>query len=217
MTDQHSGLEQTLHRDPSRLDLAGLVAARICHDLVSPLGAIGNGVELMQMTGGGAGPEADLIRESADTAAAKLRFLRLAFGAGGRTGMNLADAGRIASDHQRGTRANVRWEVHGTAQRAEVRLVLLAMLCIESAMATGGEIIVSRNGDRWQIDGAAEALRLEPSLWHALAAGRPPHDVDAARVHFAVFAEAARSVGIDLGVRTAPESVALSFPTLNGD
>ena len=47
-----------------RADLAALIAARICHDLVNPLGAIGNGVELLTLTGQGSDAEMDLIVES---------------------------------------------------------------------------------------------------------------------------------------------------------
>lgn len=61
-------------------DLAALIGSRICHDLISPIGAIGNGVELLAMTGA-AGPEVALIAESVAAANARIRFFRIAFGA----------------------------------------------------------------------------------------------------------------------------------------
>ena len=65
-------------------ELASLVAARLCHDLVSPLGAIGNGVELLEMSGDFPGisksPELALITESVRSARARVRFFRTAFG-----------------------------------------------------------------------------------------------------------------------------------------
>ena len=42
---------------PDKPDLAALVGSRICHDLISPIGAIGNGVELLMMEGAAKGPE----------------------------------------------------------------------------------------------------------------------------------------------------------------
>ena len=68
--------------DPTVLEL---LASRICHDLISPVGAVHNGVEFLQEMGAEAGGEAiDLIAHSAETAAAKLQIFRLAYGAGGR-------------------------------------------------------------------------------------------------------------------------------------
>ena len=65
---------------PGSPDLSSLVAARLCHDLISPIGAIGNGMELLQMTEGRGVAELELISDSLATALAKLRFYRLAFG-----------------------------------------------------------------------------------------------------------------------------------------
>jgi len=67
-----------------RPDLNALVGSRICHDLISPIGAIGNGVELLQMESAAQGPELALISESVTNANARIRFFRIAFGAAGR-------------------------------------------------------------------------------------------------------------------------------------
>ena len=61
-------------------DLAALIASRICHDLISPIGAIGNGVELLAMEPGGPRPEMALISESVANANARIRFFRICFG-----------------------------------------------------------------------------------------------------------------------------------------
>src|SRR3954470_6811530 len=62
-----------------------LLASRVCHDLISPVGAVHNGVEFLQETGVEAGAEAvALIAHSAQQASAKLQIFRLAYGAGGR-------------------------------------------------------------------------------------------------------------------------------------
>jgi len=61
-----------------------LIVSKVCHDLVSPVGAIGNGVELMEELGGSAGNEAlSLISSSATQAARRLKCFRLAYGAAG--------------------------------------------------------------------------------------------------------------------------------------
>ena len=55
-------------------DLAALIGSRICHDLISPIGAIGNGVELMMMDGTAKTPELALIAESVANANARIRY-----------------------------------------------------------------------------------------------------------------------------------------------
>jgi histidine phosphotransferase ChpT len=64
------------------LDLAALVSSRICHDLLSLIGAINNGLELLNMSGASPiGPEMQLICDSVKSASARIRFFRIAFGA----------------------------------------------------------------------------------------------------------------------------------------
>src|SRR5215211_9517852 len=82
------------------LDLAALLCSRVCHDLISPVGAIMNGLEVME---DGKDEETskfamDLIKKSAKTASAKLQFCRLAFGAAGSAGaqIDLGDAQNMA-------------------------------------------------------------------------------------------------------------------------
>src|SRR5690606_36320108 len=91
-----AGVPGTGGRSAEAPDLGALVASRICHDLVNPLGAIGNGVELLALTTGfgpaagpqgaslqgtaGGSPELALIAESTTHAAARARLFRLAFG-----------------------------------------------------------------------------------------------------------------------------------------
>src|ERR1700712_5356401 len=72
-------------------DLAALLCSRVCHDIISPVGAINNGLELLDE--GGADEDAmKLIRASARNASARLQFARIAFGAAGSAGM-LIDTG----------------------------------------------------------------------------------------------------------------------------
>ena len=63
-------------------DLAALISTRICHDLVNPLGAIANGMEMLRMVNSANGPEMDLIDLSVRSATARIQVFRLAFGAG---------------------------------------------------------------------------------------------------------------------------------------
>ena len=61
-------------------NITALVAARMCHDLASPICAIGNGVELVELTGKTLGQEGELVKASVNAAVAKLKLFRIAFG-----------------------------------------------------------------------------------------------------------------------------------------
>ena len=78
MPHQHAGLKIRLHSSlheriamSDKTDLAALLGSRICHDLISPIGAIGNGLELLMMDPGTHGPEMSLISESVGHANAR--------------------------------------------------------------------------------------------------------------------------------------------------
>ncbi len=84
------------------LELAALVSSRICHDVINPVAAISNGLEMLDEEPDQAMRDAamDLIRKSAAQASAKLQFARLAFGAAGSAGaeIDLRDAEKVARD-----------------------------------------------------------------------------------------------------------------------
>ena len=96
-------------------DLSALVSARLCHDLISPMGAIGNGLELLQLAGGPAGAELALVNDSLATALAKLRFYRVAFGpADPQARQSFEEAAQITDAMFHG-RFTVAWERGDTA------------------------------------------------------------------------------------------------------
>ena len=169
------------------------------------------------MSGGGAGPEADLVRESAEAAAAKLRFCRIAFGTGGEQAVNLSEMGRVAADMRRGTRATCRWTADGTATRAEARLAFLLTLCVEGALPGGGTVTIGRDGSAWRVAGTGPAPRCEPAMWAMLGGGAVPSDLDAARVHFALARAAADALGVVVGVEFADDGVATAFAVDRAD
>ena len=96
------------------LELAALISSRICHDVISPVGAIANGLEMLDEEQDEAMREQtmDLIRKSARQASAKLQFARLAFGAAGSAGaeIDLRDAERVARDFVQGVKHTLSWQ-----------------------------------------------------------------------------------------------------------
>ncbi|MFB2531843.1 histidine phosphotransferase family protein [Paracoccus sp. p4-l81] len=151
--------------------LAGLVTARLCHDLISPLGAIGNGVELLAMPGAQAnGPELTLVSESVDTAQARIRMFRVAFGASASDQrMSSPEAAGLMQDLARTGRLTIDWQAEGDMARREVKMLLLAGLCLETALPRGGRVLVCRSGDYtqpgWRLVAEAPRTRPDPELW----------------------------------------------------
>ena len=170
---------------PETPDLLDLIGSRICHDLISPLGAIGNGVELLSMTPAANSPELALIAESIGAANARIRFYRVAFGAAGEgQRMGRSEVASILADTTRGSRLTIDWAPQGDPSRAEVKLAFLLIQCLETAMPYGGRIAVTHEAGRWQIRGTAPRMKLDPNLWALLTSPDPAPAVSAAQVHF---------------------------------
>lgn len=171
-------------------DLTALLGSRICHDLISPLGAIGNGIELLALGGGPMAPELALISESVLSANARIRFFRIAYGASqGDQRISRAEASAILGDLWRGGRLTVDWLTDADLSRREAKILFLLLQCLESAMPFGGRIRVDRSGSRWILTGLAQKMRIEQALWEILVNREPDSGIEAGQVHFALAAE----------------------------
>ena len=71
-----------------------------------------------------------------------------------------------------------------------MRLVFLLLLCVETALAYGGEVRVNHDGARWSIVAEAPRLKVDPALWEVLSDLHPPAEIGAGQVHFALVPEA---------------------------
>jgi histidine phosphotransferase ChpT len=134
--------------------IAALVGARLCHDLISPIGAIGNGLELLRMSEGQGGEaELGLISDSLGTALAKLRFYRVAFGPADAQARQALDEARQITDAMFHGRLSVVWAGAGdaTVSRATAQLAYLAILCFERSLPMGGEVRVTAGGAAIQL------------------------------------------------------------------
>jgi histidine phosphotransferase ChpT len=182
-------------RSPA-LDLAAMIASRMCHDLNNPLGAIGNGLELLALNGQAPSPEMKLIVQSVETAKARVQFLRVAFGTANRQQrMSGPEVAAIIAAHAGGGRVRIDWQAPGEADRGSVRLAFLLLMGLETALAFGGTITVTRAGGRWQLVGEAERIRDLADLWAAVAWRAPLPEITPSLVHFALAREVSRAIG----------------------
>lgn len=171
--------------------LASLIGSRICHDLISPVGAIQNGIELLALEGAVRGPEMMLISDSVAAASAKIRFLRVAFGLAGH-GQKIGppEVTCILDDISRAGRVTFDWTPQGSFERTDIQEVFLALLCLESSMPFGGTISVTRPDDSavgWEVSGPAQTARPDPSVWQTLQTGDGIDAVMPAHVQFALL------------------------------
>jgi histidine phosphotransferase ChpT len=194
-------------------DLAALIGSRICHDLISPIGAIGNGVELLMMDGSVNSPEVALISESVAQANARIRFFRMAFGAADQRDQRVARAEvqSILADQTRGGRLSIAWTSASEMARIEVKLTFLVLMCLENALPFGGKIAVIQEEDRWFIAADADRIKKDDAFWAHLTEPGDTIDATPGRVHFALVPGALARSGRSLSVRFSERRIDLSY------
>lgn len=197
---------------PNATTLSALIGSRICHDLISPIGAIGNGLELMEL-GGTAGPEVALVSESVGNASARIRFFRVAFGmADADQRIGRAEITGTLQDLWRGHRLKVDWQVGGDPPRPDVKLAFLSLLCLEHALPWGGQVTIARTAGHWHIVAEADKLRLVEPLWSRLTDGKPPEGpLGPAEVQFALLPLESKAQRRKLETVIRESSVSLAF------
>lgn len=137
---------------PDALELAALLCSRVCHDLISPVGAIVNGLEVLDDN---PKPEdrdfaLDLIRKSAKTASARLQFCRLAFGAAGSSGaqIDLGDAQNMAKGHIEDGKVTLTWNLPRLLlPKNRVKLLLNMLIIAQQTIPRGGTLMIDPVGE----------------------------------------------------------------------
>jgi histidine phosphotransferase ChpT len=191
------------------LDLAALLCSRVCHDLISPVGAIVNGLEVLDED---KDEETrvfamDLIKKSARQASAKLQFCRLAFGAAGSAGaqIDLGDAEKVVRGLLEDEKLKIAWNLpHELLPKNQVKLLLNMLMIGAGAIPRGGSLTVDRaeGGHGFRITAAGLNARVTQATSELLV-GNPAHTVDAHAVQPFYTGILARECG--LGVSAAAE------------
>ena len=205
-------------------DLASLLCSRLCHDLLSPVGALNNGLELMADEPDPAMRERclELLNESARASANKLKFFRLAFGAAGGFGdvIDTREAySALSGLFEPDKKIELGWIVAGDAlPKGAVKLLLNLALIAGDALVRGGRLDVGaeRDGATLEIVIRAEGPRilLDPSLRETLTKGSAGGTVEP-RAAGAWLAHAlASEAGGELRLSDAGESVLMIGATL---
>jgi histidine phosphotransferase ChpT len=133
------------------LDLAALLCSRVCHDLISPVGAVVNGLEVLEEAKDEETKNfaLDLIKKSANTASAKLQFCRIAFGAAGSAGaqIDLGDAQTTARGFLEDEKTKLAWNLpRELLAKNKVKLLLNMLLIAGQTIPRGGQLTVDPVG-----------------------------------------------------------------------
>jgi histidine phosphotransferase ChpT len=201
------------------MDLAALLCSRVCHDVISPVGAIINGLEVLD---GEQDEEMravamELIKKSADSASARLQFCRLAFGAAGSFGalIDTGDAEKVARDIFTNGRTVLQWNCgRRMASRASVKLLLNLCLIAASAVPRGGVIAVDILGEdnamTLRVEARGTNARLSHSAADFLTNAVPNEPIDGHSIQLYFTTLLARECQATLNVSTSPENVTLT-------
>ncbi|MCI0467270.1 MAG: histidine phosphotransferase family protein [Beijerinckiaceae bacterium] len=208
------------------IDLAAFLCSRVCHDIISPVGAIINGLEVLDEEEDAEmrGFALELIKKSAEQASARLQFCRLAFGAAGGAGalIDMSDAEKVARGLFDGERTELKWNAPALLMpKNQVKLILNLCLIAAAAVPRGGVIEVKVSGPREVETVTVSAKGANPRLpghFPLLLAGTPdralssPQDIQA--YYTGLVANAA---GMNLTVASEAECIAFEAGALSAE
>ncbi|MBP2237272.1 histidine phosphotransferase ChpT [Sinorhizobium kostiense] len=200
-------------------DLAALLCSRVCHDIISPVGAINNGLELLDE--GGADSDAmDLIRTSALNASVRLKFARLAFGASGSVGASI-DTGEAEKAAKDFAAAEKKTEVTWSGPRAiiaknRVKLLLNLFLIAYGAIPRGGSIEITLENPEFDaiftLAAKGRMMRVPPKLVELLS-GTPEEAIDAHSIQPYYTVLLAEEAGMTIDVVSTGEEIVFTART----
>lgn len=196
--------QETGPRPMNELDLGALLVSRVCHDLISPVAAISNGLEILADE-----EDADmrahamrLIEHSVGQAKARLLFARLAFGAMGSAGaeIDLREVGQVAAEFFGAGKAKLDWQAPPLAIDKEIIRVLLNLSALGAdCIPRGGSLTVKVDAPRGMIVASVTAkglkANLAPDIKEGLALATPHEDLTGRTIAPYVTALLAKKLG----------------------
>lgn len=199
-----------------------LMASRLCHDLVGPVGAVNNGLELLEEELGEPGGMGDdalrLAMDSARRAAQGLQFYRFAFGmAGSRVGGDLGEVETLVRQFLGSERTELVWEVAGDLAVAPedtgkvlLNMILIGKECLQGTGTLSSSVSAEDGGVALTVVAAGERASLRDDLRPALADDPAVEDLSPRTVHAYLAQLFARRLGATLACEAAAGRVRVS-------
>jgi len=204
---------------PDALELAALLCSRVCHDLISPVGAIVNGLEVLDDNPKPEDREfaLDLIRKSAKTASARLQFCRLAFGAAGSAGAQIdtGDAEKVARGLIEDEKTKISWNLPRILLgKNRVKLLLNMLLLAAQAIPRGGQLTVDPvgEGDKlgFRVSVTGLNAKIPQSIPPLLAATPSDHAIDAHAIQPFYTGMLAKNCGLSVSMASEGEAIVVA-------
>jgi histidine phosphotransferase ChpT len=200
------------------LDFAALLVSRVCHDLVSPIGAVVNGLEVLEDERDAA-MRADamkLIVSSAEQAAARLQFARIAFGAAGSAGaqLDLTEVGRIVRGLFGGGKVELDWQAASLNWPKDwAKLLMNATLVAADSLPRGGRVLVTTTADAgapgFTVRATGQGARILEEVERA-ARGEPKGPLDGRSIQPYLAHKLARTLNAGLTLTSRDNEVQLA-------
>lgn len=202
------------------LDLAALLCSRVCHDVISPVGAIVNGLEVLADEKDTSMREFafDLIEKSAKQASARLQFARLAFGAAGSAGASIdtGDAEHVARTFLSDDKTSLSWSgPRLLLPKNRVKLLLNLMLIAVTAIPRGGVLAVeiAEDGARFVLKAKGTNARIPPHAPELMAGQTADGTVDAHSIQPFYAGLVAEAAAMNVGFAIDGDEVTITAST----
>jgi histidine phosphotransferase ChpT len=189
----------------SDIDLAALLCSRVCHDVISPVGAITNGLELLDVEEDEGMREMamSLVRKSAKQASAKLQFCRIAFGAAGSSGsvIDMGEAGDIAKAFVGDEKVRLEWQApRENRPKQEVKLLLNMMLIAMASIPRGGLVSARVEEQGFTVHACGEGARINDKIEQVILGTAGADELDARLIQPYFARRLADAAGLSLAI-----------------
>ena len=187
------------------------LASRMCHDLISPIGAVHNGIEFLQDMGAeGVDDAIGLIAHSSSQASARLQLFRLVYGAGVKTtALELSDIHSVMENYLKGDdKISQHWDpeaplVEGTPSTGLCKMLLATLMIAHECLPKGGMIKVEKGPDgAVLVHASGENAQPRQGTERGLAGDLDLDEMDPRLVHSYVTWLMGQSYGFDVNIDT---------------
>jgi histidine phosphotransferase ChpT len=203
----------------NEIDFSALLVSRVCHDLVGPLGAVVNGLEVLEDERDAAMREdaLKLVASSANQALARIQFMRIAFGAAGSAGaeLDLNEVGRLVGGLLQGGKVSLEWHVPQAHWAKDwAKLLMNATLLGADCLPRGGMVKVEATGDaahpRFTITASGSHIRIAEDVERAIRGEAGQGVVDARFIQPLLTHRLSRSVGTNMAIAARDGTVEIT-------
>ena len=204
------------HTIPTRI--SEILISKICHDLVSPVGAVNNGIEfLADMGADGLQDGLGLIEHSAKQASVRLQLFRMCYGAGG---SDAKTTGKMVyetfQNYIAGTKTSMQWDLMNDIPDQDLpagflKTLLNAMVFVQESLPRGGVVAISMSDDHMVVTGTGDMIKPKEDSVEALSGNIDTKEISPKSVHGYITKAYAQSFNLDINNVMDDQSITISI------